>query len=138
MDEQLTNQLAAVAERLAAAAESLERALAGRDELAAKVDRIVAAIDDRATLAAATELEQRAAALERENAELKAQAGELKAEALRGGRKTLSPLVSGLLAKSGVEEAHFDSAALDKALAPLTLDQRIAVKAEMARAGMIE
>jgi hypothetical protein len=50
----------------------------------------------------------------------------------------MSPLVSGLLAKSGIEEARFDSATLDKALSSLSLDQRIAVKAEMARAGLIE
>ena len=124
MDEQITNQLAAVAERLAAAAEALEKALAD------KVDRIVAAIDDCVTTTM-KQADERAAALERENAELKAQAQ-------RNGRKTLSPLVSGLLAKNGMDEARFDSAALDKALAALSLDQRIAVKAEMARAGMIE
>jgi DNA repair exonuclease SbcCD ATPase subunit len=139
MNEQMTTQLAAVAERLAAAAESLERAMGERDGLAAKVDRIVASIDERAETesAGAKELEQRLAALERENAELKTKAAELHAHA-GTGRKTISPLVSGLLSKSGVEEARFDPATLDKALSSLALDQRVAVKAEMARAGMIE
>jgi hypothetical protein len=130
MDEQMTNQLAAVAERLAAAAESLERALSERDALAAKVDRIVASIDERAAtqLTGMRELEQRAAGLERENAELKASAG----------RKTMSPLVAGLLTKNGIDDARFDAATLDKALSSLPIDQRVAVKAEMARAGLIE
>jgi hypothetical protein len=46
-----------------------------------------------------------------------------------------------LLAKSSVADidaaGHMDLAALDKALSSLSLDQRIAVKAEMARAGLI-
>ena len=69
--------------------------------------------------------------LERENSELKAQASRL-------GRKTLSPLTSALLSKTGVDGAALDMAVLDRALAPLSTEQRIAVKAEMARAGMIE
>jgi hypothetical protein len=82
------------------------------------------------------QLEQRTTQLERENADLKGQAGRL-------ARKTLPPLVSALLTKScGFNEAdgaaRLDSAALDKALGSLSLEQRIAVKAEMARAGMIE
>ncbi len=53
-------------------------------------------------------------------------------------RKTLSPAVSALLAKSGVEAAALEGTALDKALSGLSVDQRIAVKAELARAGVIE
>ena len=58
-----------------------------------------------------------------------------------GVRKTLSPAMSALLAKSGIadlEPGHIDAAALDKTLSSLSVEQRIAVKAEMARAGMIE
>ncbi len=53
-------------------------------------------------------------------------------------RKTLSPTVSALLAKSGIEVATLEAGALDKALSGLSVDQRIAVKAELARAGVIE
>lgn len=133
MDEQLMTQLAGSAQQLAAAAGALESALArleaSHEALSAKVERIVAAIDERPADGAA-ELKSRIAELERDNAELKAQATRLH-------RKTLPPLVTTLLAKHEVGEG-LDSAALDKALTPLSVEQRMAVKAEMARAGMIE
>ena len=142
MDEQLTNQLIASAEKLAAAAASLESAVARLDAqheaLHAKVERIVAAIEEGHTPAGETaaadteQLQARIAELEHANTELKAQAARLT-------RKTLPPLVSTLLSKSAGETAPaLDPAALDKALGSLSLEQRIAVKAEMARAGMIE
>ncbi|MBZ5631268.1 MAG: hypothetical protein LAO06_20635 [Acidobacteriia bacterium] len=143
MDE-LNQQLTTAATRLAAA-EALENALtrfdAQHQELNAKVDRIVAAIDDTIAVhiepdvpgdpAEATELKSRVAELERANQELKAQAA-------RMSRKTLSPLVSALLSKNNAGDDSLDSAALDKALGSLSLEQRIAVKAEMARAGLLE
>ncbi len=142
MDETLATQFTESLERLSAAAQALEGALTRFDSqqeaLTAKVERIVAAIDERLPenkqLAANDEnslgdLKERVTELERANADLKAQAARL-------GRKTLSPLVSGLLAKHAGEE-EFQPAALDKALAGLPPDQRIAVKAEMARAGLI-
>jgi len=142
MDETLATQLTDSLQRLSAAAHSLEGALARFDSqqeaLTAKVERIVAAIDERLPenkLAAATDdnafgdLKQRVAELERANSDLKAQAARL-------SRKTLSPLVSGLLAKNGPDD-DVQPAALDKALAGLPPDQRIAIKAEMARAGLI-
>ena len=54
-------------------------------------------------------------------------------------RKTLSPVVSAILAKS--EESggeRIEKALLDKTLQSLSVEQRIAVKAELARAGVIE
>ncbi|HET6316604.1 MAG TPA: hypothetical protein VFG86_09110 [Chloroflexota bacterium] len=128
------------AERLAAAAEALEKALARldaqRESLETKVDRIVAAVEEQQSDRHGDEqdggaLRARVTELERVNTELKAQAA-------RAGRKTLPPMVSLLLAKNGMEDEHFESSALDKVLAPLSLEQRIAIKAEMARAGMIE
>jgi Skp family chaperone for outer membrane proteins len=143
MDE-LSEQLTAATTRLAAAAEALENAISRFDaqhqELNAKVDRIVAAIDDSIAVriddapgepaTEARELKTRVAELERANQELKAQAA-------RAARKTLPPLVSALLSKEAAGDA-LDSAALDKALNSLSLEQRIAVKAEMARAGLLE
>jgi hypothetical protein len=115
MDEQTIQQLI---ERLGQIAEALS----------AKVDRIVATIDEQA---ATVQLQARIAELEQANAELKAQSA-------RASRKTLSPLVSALLAKTSGAEPQIDPVTLDKALAALSVEQRIAVKAEMARAGIIE
>ncbi|MGH9503671.1 MAG: hypothetical protein ACRD20_12540 [Terriglobales bacterium] len=145
MNEEMTQQLLATAERLANAAEALDRVLGrldGQQEaLNAKVDRIVAAVEERFEEAdanhAGTEtadnhmLQQRVAELEKTNSDLKAQATRL-------ARKTLPPLVNALLAKNGEAAERLEAAALDKTLQSLTVDQRIAVKAEMARAGMIE
>jgi predicted RNase H-like nuclease (RuvC/YqgF family) len=140
MDE-ATTQLTASAERLASAAEALSSALTRLDEqqqtLNAKVERIVAAIDeDERSGAELQQLRDRVAELERTNAELKAQAA--RTDTQHATRKTLPPLVSALLAKNGIADtAAIDSELLDKTLATLSLEQRIAVKAEMARAGLI-
>jgi hypothetical protein len=146
MDETLTEQLTQAATRLASAAEVLESALARVDaqhqELSSKVERIVAAIEEsmggppfRPVLpeggdAQVADLNARVAELERANSELKAQATRL-------SRKTMSPLVTAILAKNEVGDGA-DSSVLDKAMASLSIEQRMAVKAEMARAGMIE
>ena len=144
MDENVNEQLTNAAVRLATAAEALETALARIDaqnqELNAKVDRIVATMDDTVAVrlepgeaddpAETAALKDRVTELERANTELKAQA-------TRATRKTMSPLVTALLAKHDVSDGT-EAAALDKALALLSVDQRIAVKAEMARAGFIE
>jgi ABC-type transporter Mla subunit MlaD len=137
---EMIDQLAAAADRLASAAETLDRVLGRLDSqqeaLNAKVDRIVAAVEERAEVnepfSSSRELEQRVAELEKTNTELNAQAARLT-------RKTLSPFVSALLSKSNTENVErMDHAALDKTLQTLSVEQRIAVKAEMARAGMIE
>lgn len=56
-------------------------------------------------------------------------------------RKTLPPSMCAVLSKTSTTDldaaGHFEVAALDKALSSLSVDQRIAVKAEMARAGLI-
>jgi len=133
----MNEQLMQTMERLAAATEALESVLgrldAQQEALTSKVERIAATLDENNLLQAnsSQQLSARVSELERENAELKAQASRL-------GRKTLSPLTSALLSKTGASEAGLDLAALDRALAPLSMEQRIAVKAEMARAGMIE
>jgi ABC-type transporter Mla subunit MlaD len=142
MNEEMMQQLMATAERLANAADSLDRVLgrldAQQEALNAKVDRIVAAVDERSLYEpehrdAARQLQERVAELEKSNADLKAQAA-------RMARRTLPPMVSAILAKSGDESGteKIDSGVLGKALQGLSVEQRIAVKAELARAGMIE
>ena len=141
MNEEVMQQMAATAEKLAGAAQALEQVLgrldAQQEALNAKVERIVAAIEE---LPADTfrehdptkPLSERIAELEKANTELKAQA-------TRAARKTLSPVVATLLGKYGSEsDERIDPAVLDKTLAALSVDQRIAVKAEMARAGLLE
>jgi predicted RNase H-like nuclease (RuvC/YqgF family) len=142
MNEEMVQQLMATAERLATAAESLDRVLgrldAQQEALNAKVDRIVASVDESAVQGPANDestrqLQARVAGMEKSNQDLKAQAA-------RMARKTLPPMVSAILAKSGSEESgeKIDKAVLDKTLQSLSVEQRIAVKAELARAGMIE
>jgi hypothetical protein len=143
MNEEMVQQMMAAAERLASATEALDRVLGKMDAqqelLNAKVDRIVAAVEEtiaqtaeqRQSDTGGGELRERLAGLEKSNADLKAQAS-------RMVRKTLSPVVSALLSKHEIEGERFEGAVLDKTLATLSVEQRMAVKAEMARAGMIE
>ena len=141
MNEEMVQQLMATAERLATAAESLDRVLgrldAQQEALNAKVDRIVASVEEgeseeSTSSDSARLLQERLAELEKSNAELKAQASRMM-------RKTLPPMVSAILAKS--EEAggeKIEKEVLNKTLQSLSVEQRIAVKAELARAGVIE
>ncbi len=120
------------------------------EALHVKVDRIVAAIDEAPATPCTSVAEaggegalktgsaQTQAAMAQRQAELEKQNAELKAEAERARRKTLSVTTLALLAKSGGEDGlPRDSAALEKALTSLSVEQRIAVKAEMARAGLL-
>ncbi len=145
MNEEMTQQVVATAARLASAAETLDRVLdkldAQQEALNAKVDRIVAAVEERP----AREVDDRGSEgdrpdqLEKRVAELEKANTDPKAQAARMARKTLSPLVSALLGKGGNELGdRLDPAALDKTMQSLSVEQRIAVKAEMARAGMID
>lgn len=140
MNEEMVQQLMATAERLANAAESLDRVLgrldAQQEALNAKVERIVASVDERTSAEpdreASRQLQERVTELEKSNADLKAQAA-------RMARKTLPPMVSAMLAKNGeLLGEKIDKSTLDKSLQSLSVEQRIAVKAELARAGMIE
>jgi predicted RNase H-like nuclease (RuvC/YqgF family) len=145
MSDEMTEQLAATAGRLASAAETLDRVLekldAQQESLNAKVDRIVAAVEDGLTedITEGTEGSTRKGRkLQEQVAELRKSNEELKAQAARMARKTLSPMVTALLSKHGDGSESLEAGALDKILLPLSIEQRIAVKAEMARAGMIE
>ena len=142
MNEELVQQMMTAAFRLAAATETLDRVLgkldAQQEMLNAKVERIVAAVEERVipterheTAETEVDLQQRVVQLEKSNADLKAQAA-------RMTRKTLSPVVSALIGKNELEGERLDPGMLNKTLAALSVEQRIAVKAELARAGMIE
>jgi hypothetical protein len=141
MDQENTSagaDVAGIAERMAQATQSLADALSNLDgqftALHAKIDRIVAAVDDGELQASASpdaELETKVADLEKANNDLRAQSAVAR-------RKTLSPVVTALLAKEGVEgDALVETPVIEKALAGLSVEQRIAVKAELARAGIL-
>jgi len=128
--------LASCAEQLTAAATVLEEALgklqAQYESLNQKVDRIVAAIEGEELEAeGGADLGARVEELERENLALQVQAQ-------RAGRKTMSPLTNSVLAKGWLEGERLEGGVLEKALQALTVEQRIAVKAELARAGMLQ
>lgn len=126
-------------ERLAAAAEKLERAFEkiAEREASPAVDaeaypgRIVATVEGRRE----AELEQRLAAAETELGELRARAA-TSGDPERG-RKTVPASVSNLLAKQGAAGEPIEGGALDAALVSLSLEQRIAVKAQLMRSGLL-
>ena len=133
-----TTDTPALAGSLARATQSLADALSTLDAqfaaLHAKIDRIVAAVDDGEIQAAA----QGDSALRGKLAELEKTNHDLKAQAATARRKTLSPMVSALLAKQGVDgDAVIETPIIEKALAGLSIEQRIAVKNELARAGIL-
>jgi sulfite reductase beta subunit-like hemoprotein len=136
MDQEITDT-PGIADRLAQATQALAEALSKLDgqftSLHAKIDRIIAAVDDGELQAGTHDigLQARLAQLEKTNSDLKAQSATAR-------RKTLSPLVTTLLAKEGVEgDALIETPVVEKALAGLSIEQRIAVKAELARAGIL-
>jgi hypothetical protein len=134
--------LTATVERLAAATAMLERAvdrMFGRQgELAvsaeASVGRIVATVESTRE----AELEQRLAAAEAEIAELRASGVSAPVAVTHSqGRKTLPVSMVNLLAKQGVSVDSMEAGALDAALVSLSIEQRIAVKAQLMRAGLL-
>lgn len=145
MNEEVMQQLTATSDRLAKAAEALDRVLgkldAQQEALNAKVDLIVAAVEERPVEVSGERLEagtSETIKLQEQVAELEKKNSDLKAQAARLARKTLPPVVSALLSKNVVEGETLDAATLDKTLTSLSVEQRIAVKAEMARAGLLD
>jgi hypothetical protein len=140
MEMEMKDELGMTVERLAAAAGLLEQAverLAQRQsELAldaeASIGRIVATVEGRRE----AELEEKLAAAEAKIAELKAAAASVPAEVTHG-RKTLPVGMASLLAKQGVSVDSIEAGSLDAALGSLSIEQRIAVKAQLMRSGML-
>jgi hypothetical protein len=118
----------------------MEMAMEVNSELGAQVDRLVAAAAAMEQAVAKLQEIEVAAAVSRE-ADLEERLGVAEATIAmlrgQGGRKTLPAGVATLMAKSGVAEETTNAAALDASLAGLSIEQRIAVKAQMLRAGLI-
>jgi hypothetical protein len=127
-----------IGERLEAATTLLERTLSWLEErqgvLSGVVERISATVEPSAAGRREAELEEKLAAIERELADLKASAAAAFSNPLR---RTLPATTSEMLAKHGIGEGPVDVRTLDAALAGLSLEQRIAVKSQLLRAGAI-
>jgi len=124
-----------IAERLEAATTLLERTLNWLEErqssLSGEVERISATVEQsRREL----ELAEKLASVERELDKLKASAA---ATVVNPLRRTVPAATSEMLAKHGIGEGPVDVRALDAALSGLSLEQRIAVKTQLLRAGAI-
>ena len=136
MEIEMKDELGSTVERLAAAAGLLEQAverLAQRQNdfalnAEASIGRIVATVEGRRE----AELEEKLAAAEAQIAELKAAAS-----VVTHGRKTLPVAMVNLLAKQGVTMDSMEAGAVDAALVSLSVEQRIAVKAQLMRAGLL-
>ena len=124
-----------IVERLEAAATLLEKALSWLEErqgaLSGEVERITATVEQSRR---ETELAERLSIVERELEEVKA-AGT--SSVLNPQRRTVPASTSEMLAKHGIGESPVDVRTLDAALAGLSLEQRIAVKSQLLRAGAI-
>jgi len=124
-----------IAERLEAATTLLERTLSWLEErqgaLTGEVDRISATVEQSRREA---ELAEKLAAAKHELAELKAAAAQT---ALNPLRRTVPAATSEMLAKHGIGDGPVDVRTLDAALFGLSLEQRIAVKSQLLRAGAI-
>jgi hypothetical protein len=105
--------------------------MAAASALSGDIERISATVEQNRR---EEELAARLGEAERELAELKAAASPAPLNALR---KTVPVATSEMLAKRGIAEGPVDVRTLDAALAGLSLEQRIAVKTQLLRAGAI-
>jgi hypothetical protein len=129
----MENDEKSIAERLEAATTLLERTLNWLEErqgvLSGEVEKISATVEQSRR---ETELAEKLAATERELAEVKAAANPVNPL-----RRTMPAATAEMLAKHGIGEGPVDVHALDAALSGLSLEQRIAVKTQLLRAGAI-
>ena len=137
MEIEANEMLQAGAEKLAAAASLLERMMERMDQREAEatgdVQKIVAEVDQEAAVS------ERELELERRLARAEQQISELHAQESKSGsaRKTLPATTTQLLAKQGITSLEsMEAGALDAALTGLSLEQRIAVKSQLLRAGI--
>jgi hypothetical protein len=125
-------------ERLNAAAAMLERTAISLEQreagMTGDLRKIVAAVEPGA------DLSPREVELERKLAEAQQRIAELSAQETKAApaRKTLPSGTTQLLAKQGITSLDsIEAGALDAALTGLSLEQRIAVKSQLMRAGVL-
>jgi len=120
----MTDSLHRMETRLEAAAALLERTVALMEERTGDVGRLVAAVETRQPREA--ELEQKLQAAEQQIAEQPS------------ARKTVPAEMTQFLSRQGITTLDsIEAGALDTALTGLSLEQRLAVKAQLLRAGVM-
>jgi uncharacterized coiled-coil protein SlyX len=136
------DEMVMVVERLSAAAAALEQAverMASRQESFAAeaqetVGRIVATVES----AREAELERKLAEAEARIAEANGKIAAMEAAASgERGRRTVPAGVARMLGKDGLAVESLQAESIDGALGSLSVEQRIAVKSELLRAGLL-
>jgi ABC-type Fe3+-citrate transport system substrate-binding protein len=142
----MTESLQRMEARLEAAAALLERTVSLMEERSGEVGRIVAAVETRQSSGREAELEQKLQAAEQQIADLRAQiekGAEARSEAQprteqASARKTVPTEMTQFLSRQGITTLDsIEAGALDSALNGLSLEQRLAVKAQLLRAGVV-
>jgi hypothetical protein len=133
----LSENLERMAVRMEAAASLFERTVALLEEResvrSGEVQKIVAAVENSRE----SELARKLEAAEQQIVELKAQLETQVEKPAPSARKTVPASTAQFLAKQGISTLeHVEAGALDAALTGLSLEQRIAVKAQLLRAGL--
>jgi ABC-type Fe3+-citrate transport system substrate-binding protein len=136
----MTESLQRMETRLEAAAALLERTVGLMEERTGDVGRLVAAVETRQASGREAELEQKLQSAEQQIAELRAQIekGSEPRAGLPSPRRTVPASTAQFLAKQGITTLEsIEAGALDAALNGLSLEQRLAVKAQLLRAGVV-
>jgi hypothetical protein len=141
----MTESLHRMETRMEAAAALLERTVSLMEERTGDVGRLVAAVETRQPSGREAELEQKLQAAEQQIAELRAQIetgsaapGEMPRAELPSARKTVPAATLQFLSRQGIASLDsLEAGALDTALTGLSLEQRLAVKAQLLRAGVV-
>jgi chromosome segregation ATPase len=130
----LTECMERMEARIEAAASLFERAAAQIEERQGEVQKIVAAVETSRE----TELRTKLEAAEQQIAELRAQMEARPEAPPQAARRTVPATTAQFLAKQGIPSLEsLEAGALDAALNGLSLEQRIAVKAQLLRAGVV-
>ena len=140
--ERSLEALALTLDRLAGAAGLLEQTVSRLEEqhmtMSGQVQKIVARVEQGGSQSAGErvyELERKLHEAMMQIAELRAQAG---SSPVSNGRKTVTAATVSLLAKQGISNLDsIEAGSLDAALTALSIEQRIAVKSQLLRAGLL-
>jgi len=131
LEQGLTERIEAATTLLEKTLRWLEERAAAATALSGEVERISATVEQSRR---ESELADKLAIVEQELAELKAAGTQ---NVLNPLRKTMPAATAEMLAKRGIGDGPVDVRALDAALNGLSLEQRIAVKTQLLRAGAI-
>lgn len=136
--ERSLESLTSTLDRLASATGLLEQTVHRLEEqhaaISGEVQKIVATVEETAGAERMGELEQRLREIGAQIAELRGQSAAPK----EPGRRTVSAATASLLAKQGISNLDsLEAGSLDAALSSLNVEQRIAVKSQLLRAGLL-